>query len=417
MKQFVGIYQLSRHLDDYIEVFLAVRRFDHPFALTQLTNTRASAEFQGGGVQAPPLSRVLGMGQCFVLRELFRHQVLANPHAHPHCFVPVGRVRRMLLDLGCDAVAANLIIDESSMVDLARLVVVCRALEVHEPDVRRVVFVGDENQLPPIGMGRPLQDILDFLHRDPEAADRHVVRLRSNCRQRQDRTVVDAAQLFAGKNRYRTDLYQKLLQGGEISPHLRVVYWSTPEELYKATSARLDKILNLTESSTPEECEKALNLHFNLYDNGYVKGYREKEENQLRVDNLQLLSPYRGGYSGAMGLNQSIRDRYRAISYPKSATNSGGRRDSAFAHSDKVIRISNFYGWRTDEDDNWGKELLLSNGSIGVLNNNPKRDGVRTFPIRRGNSNGRPGRKRNLNPPMQFRFTRRKAANSMKSLW
>lgn len=107
MKQFVGIYQVSRHLDDYIEVFLAAQRFGQPFALTQLTNTRASAAFQAGGVEAPPLSRVLGMGQCFVLRELVRHQVLSNPHVHPHCFVPVARVRRMLVDLGCDDLLAN----------------------------------------------------------------------------------------------------------------------------------------------------------------------------------------------------------------------------------------------------------------------------------------------------------------------
>jgi hypothetical protein len=107
MKQFVGIYQVSRHLDDYIEAFLAVQRFRDPFPLTQLTNTRSSAQFQAGGVSAPPLSRVLGMGQCFVLRELFRHGVLSNPLAHPHCFVPVARVRRMLVDLGCEALLVD----------------------------------------------------------------------------------------------------------------------------------------------------------------------------------------------------------------------------------------------------------------------------------------------------------------------
>jgi hypothetical protein len=107
MKQFVGIYQVSRHLDEYIEAFLAVQRFREPFPLTQLTNTRTSAQFQAGGVSAPPLSRVLGMGQCFVLRELFRHGVLSNPLAHPHCFVPVARVRRMLVDLGCEALLAD----------------------------------------------------------------------------------------------------------------------------------------------------------------------------------------------------------------------------------------------------------------------------------------------------------------------
>src|SRR5262249_3280751 len=87
---------------DYIEAFLAVDRLRYPFALTQVTNTRASSVFQGGGVSAPPLSRVLGMGQCFVLRELVRRGVLANDYARPHCFVPVARVRRMLLQMGCD---------------------------------------------------------------------------------------------------------------------------------------------------------------------------------------------------------------------------------------------------------------------------------------------------------------------------
>lgn len=107
MKQFVGIYQVSRHLDDYIELFLSAQRFQRPFALTQLTNSRASADQQGGGIDAPALSRVLGMGQCFVLRELFRHRVISNAHVHPHCFVPVARVRRMLIDLGCEDLLAN----------------------------------------------------------------------------------------------------------------------------------------------------------------------------------------------------------------------------------------------------------------------------------------------------------------------
>ena len=183
----------------------------------------------------------------------------------------------------------NLIIDESSMVDLARLAVVCRALEVHEPDVRRVIFVGDENQLPPIGMGRPLQDILDFLNRDAVRADEHVVRLRSNCRQRQDRTVIDAAYLFAGKNRYRTDLFQRLLAGGEISKNLRVEYWVTPDDLYERVTDRLDKLLRLSKSSTDQEREEALNLLFNLYATGYVKGYRDKAESELRVDALAVV--------------------------------------------------------------------------------------------------------------------------------
>ncbi len=266
----------------------------------------------------------------------------------------------------------NLIVDESSMVDLAKLAVVCRAIEVHEPGIARVVFVGDENQLPPIGMGRPLHDLLSYLQRDAALADRHMVRLRSNCRQRQDRTVVDAAYLFAGKNRYRTDLYRQLLEGGEISSHLRVVYWQTPDELYQLIEERMDSLLKLPPSPSGEAREESLNLFFNLYDNGFVKGYRqEKVENELAVDALQLLSPYRAGYAGAMGLNEAVRERYRAISYVRNEKNSG------FAHSDKIIRTANFYKWVRGKDGKWSKDLVLSNGSIGVLNR--KKEGWRAF--------------------------------------
>ena len=103
MKQFVCIYPVSQCLDGYIEVFLSVNRrdFQRPFSLTELTNTRASSKFQRGGVSAPPLSRMMGMGQCFVLRELVRKHLIKSKHAHEHCFVPVARVRRLLVALGC----------------------------------------------------------------------------------------------------------------------------------------------------------------------------------------------------------------------------------------------------------------------------------------------------------------------------
>ena len=107
MKQFVCIWPISRHLDGYVDVFLSVNRpdFHRKFGLTELANTRSSSKFQGGGVSAPPLSRMLGMGQCFVIRELVRKGIIVNPHAHRHCYVPVGRVRRMLLALDGEALS------------------------------------------------------------------------------------------------------------------------------------------------------------------------------------------------------------------------------------------------------------------------------------------------------------------------
>lgn len=100
MRQYVGIRAISRRLDDYIEAFMAIDRFQEPFVLDQITRTRTSASFQGGGIDAPPVERVLGMGACFVVRELVRGGVISNPNAHPHCFVPAKRVRKLISTIG-----------------------------------------------------------------------------------------------------------------------------------------------------------------------------------------------------------------------------------------------------------------------------------------------------------------------------
>ena len=110
MKQFVGVYQVSRHLDDYIAAFEAVDSDafkSRSFGLTEITNLRESHQFRGSDFDAPPLSRVLGMGQCFVLRELVRKGVITNKHAHRHCYVPSKRVRDLLMSLGCEGLGQS----------------------------------------------------------------------------------------------------------------------------------------------------------------------------------------------------------------------------------------------------------------------------------------------------------------------
>jgi hypothetical protein len=102
MRQFVGIYQLNRHLEDYAEQFLAIQRIGKPFSLDEVTNSRTSTQQQGGGRDTPPLAKQLGLGACFVVRELVRKKVLTGHYAHEHCFVPTRRVRSLFQKLGCE---------------------------------------------------------------------------------------------------------------------------------------------------------------------------------------------------------------------------------------------------------------------------------------------------------------------------
>lgn len=100
MKQLLGLSVIAYWLDEYVEALFALRRVKGPFALEDVMNPRSSPMFSGGGPDAPPLAPILGIGQCFILRELIRKGVLDNRFAHRWCYVPHSRVRRLIERLG-----------------------------------------------------------------------------------------------------------------------------------------------------------------------------------------------------------------------------------------------------------------------------------------------------------------------------
>ena len=100
LRQFVSTYQISRWLPAYVHSFLAIDGFAERFDLDRITKPAVSEDFSGGGPSAPPLTRALGIGACFVVRELVRGNVVKSPLAHDHSYVAVGRVRHVFTRLG-----------------------------------------------------------------------------------------------------------------------------------------------------------------------------------------------------------------------------------------------------------------------------------------------------------------------------
>jgi hypothetical protein len=101
MTQFTGFFQLAKWLHHYGESFLSADRLGGKFALNHLLAPRTNPSFQGGGPDAPTIVRTLGIGAHFVVRELFRQGIITEPYVHPHCYMPVLRVRRLFELLGC----------------------------------------------------------------------------------------------------------------------------------------------------------------------------------------------------------------------------------------------------------------------------------------------------------------------------
>lgn len=252
----------------------------------------------------------------------------------------------------------NLVIDEMSMVNLYHLALLFRAIEVHQPtSTLRVILVGDENQLPPIGCGKPFNDVISHMRTTSPYQNDNTTRLTANCRQRHDPTVLEAAHLFAGENRYHEELYDRMRAGGRISDCLEVHYFSNAEEMQSLVksfvTATLDVAVPDHATRSPQE---AFNLLLNLYEKGHVPN---NDASTLALDRVQLLSPYRGGATGSLGLSSFIRDAYRA-----DAKADERRQANGFAHSDKVVRIHNLYWYDRASKQ---MELKLSNGSVGVI--------------------------------------------------
>lgn len=160
MRQFVAIFQISRWLPAYVEAFLNVARFTRPFALDEIIAPRTSPAFSGGGPDAPPLTRALGIGACFVLRELARIGIIRQRLAHPYCYVPTTKVCRLLDVLGAPMVLAAPAADRSA--EIHRLLVALlggeRATFLRAFDLPLIALAEDQ-ELQERLLGRRLDDL------------------------------------------------------------------------------------------------------------------------------------------------------------------------------------------------------------------------------------------------------------------
>jgi exodeoxyribonuclease V alpha subunit len=282
----------------------------------------------------------------------------------------IARLPELLRDEGL--AVDNLIIDECSMVDLQRFAVLFGMLKRNDKEqgklrIHRIILVGDENQLPPIGFGKPFFDIIEHIKESKNYRESHYIHLRSNCRQGLDETILEIADIFRAKNRYYEERIEKLTKGGQISPGLEVLLWEKPTDLHDLVGGKLDQLLQhqLSKKEFTEHTEKGARLRilFGLYPNGHVP---DNSPQEMRLDSLQILTSYRGGEYGTIGLNDYLKEEYKVSNNLNRLFNA-----NVFSHADKIIRINNWYAY---DPERRRRTLRLSNGSIGVVCNKRKPD-------------------------------------------
>jgi len=67
--------------------------FSIVFSLNQITNLKNSWIFSGTDIVGPSIQKTVGIGACFIMRELVRKGILQSPHCYRHCYVPTNEIR------------------------------------------------------------------------------------------------------------------------------------------------------------------------------------------------------------------------------------------------------------------------------------------------------------------------------------
>ena len=205
-----------------------------------------------------------------------------------------------------------IIIDESSMIDNILMSALLRAVK---PGAR-IIFIGDADQLPSVGAGNVLHDLL-------ECGRFTTIRLDEIFRQAQESLIVTNAHAI---NR------------GEM-PRLDVK----------------NSDFFFLNRNTDEEIAFTVT---DLYKNRLPRTYGAET-----VNNIQVISPSRKGDAGTENLNVMLQ---ASLNPPSSKKREHKHRERVFREGDKVMQIKNNYEieW-CREDDSTGSGIF--NGDIGTI--------------------------------------------------
>jgi hypothetical protein len=257
---------------------------------------------------------------------------------------------------------ATIVVDEASMLSLDLLATLLRAVQWKA--VRRLILVGDPNQLPPIGRGRAFADVIDWLN---DAADGSVGILQTNIRQMENRALgrgtalLDLASAFVRRAQQAEKdeveethaelVLRRAQEGGEVDQDLRVLYWRDAGDLQQL-------LVETIVADMENDCGSALDL-----EKPWALWREAFGGNSQRPEYLQVISPYRGEEFGIDNLNRVLQESVH------------GKRADELRHIDgialfdKVIQIRNRPRsnriWAYRPSTKTSEQIEIYNGYLG----------------------------------------------------
>jgi ATP-dependent exoDNAse (exonuclease V) alpha subunit len=262
--------------------------------------------------------------------------------------------------------AKTLVIDECSMLTMDYLAAILEAIDQNH--VQRIILVGDPNQLPPIGVGRPFADLAIHLQ-EPTGEKDETAQKRSGALGRlsvEVRAVAggpsDTLRLASWFTREiqppDADRVLSDLESGQSFNDLEIAFWKTPDDLRNNLMAQFQKHLGIKDQNDVKGFNIAL---------GFLDGKWVDWSNPDGVENFQILSPVRLHPHGVKELNRWVQKQFRSKELKNARDNNWvtSLGDEEIVVSDKVIQLKNVKreAWTGKEK----VEVTLANGEIGAM--------------------------------------------------
>lgn len=258
--------------------------------------------------------------------------------------------------------AQTVVVDEASMLTMDYLQAILDGLDLTQ--VTRIILVGDPNQLPPIGVGRPFVDLVAQLENSPQqpgkadpsgAMGKLLVEVRTNAGAPSDALRLAAWYTNQPINGESERVLSEVGERLEFND-LEIAFWKTPDDLHGALLEQFQKHLGL---KSPDDVD-GFNTALGFVDNNISYA------NPDGIENFQLLSPEKPHSYGVHDLNRWIQGRFRAkeLRNVREYHNTSIGDEEIVIH-DKVIQLRNqkkegyHWGTRTKEDH------YIANGDIG----------------------------------------------------